>query len=402
MTLNKWDVGAFQGKSAQIRIVDRHQGGWGNIGVDHIVFRRVTRSTEANPDARSLLSEWAHERDELRKKIVLRSHLAMAMRDGTGEDGHILVRGNSSRPGKVVPRRFLTAVEGSDAMTIANGSGRLQLANSINDKLNPLSHRVIVNRVWHHLMGRGIVPTTDDFGVLGQRPTHPELLDHLARRFLAEGRSVKKLIRYIALSKTYQMSSGIDADAAERDPKNLLLHHRPLRRLEGEAIRDALLKISGRLDPKQYGLPVPVHLTSFMDGRGRPGKSGPLDGDGRRSIYLSVRRNFLPPFMLAFDTPVPFSSMGRRTSSNVPAQALILMNDPFVVEQAHLCAERVCEAYPQEERLEALYRTAFSRSPTDAEKRAADQFLSSAEAKQEAWKDLAHALVNAKEFIFIK
>ncbi|MCP4888119.1 MAG: DUF1553 domain-containing protein, partial [Planctomycetaceae bacterium] len=203
-------------------------------------------------------------------------------------------------------------------LSIEKGSGRLQLAELVNDPTNPLTSRVIVNRIWHHLMGRGIVPTTDDFGFLGQRPTHPYLLDHLATRFLQEGRSIKSMIKYIVLSRTYQMSSHANQKAQELDPSNLLWHHCPPKRLQGEAIRDSLLTLSGRLDTTAFGPPVPIHLTSFMNGRGRPKKSGSLDGDGRRSIYISVRRNFLSPFMLAFDTPTPFSSMGRRNVSNVP------------------------------------------------------------------------------------
>jgi hypothetical protein len=201
----------------------------------------------------------------------------------------------------------------------------------------------MVNRIWHHLMGRGIVPTTDDFGVLGQRPTHPELLDHLVTKFLSDGRSIKRMIKHIVLSRTYRMSCQSDAVAVEADPKNLFWHHRPPKRLEGEAIRDSLLVVSGNLDDTMFGDPVPIHLTSFMQGRGKPKKSGPLDGDNRRSIYIAIRRNFLSPFMLTFDTPTPFSTMGRRNVSNVPAQALTLMNDPFVVEQSRDWAKRAIQ-----------------------------------------------------------
>jgi len=352
------------------------------------------------PDA--ILKEWAEERARLRNEIQLESAVAMAMLDGTGEDDHILIRGNSARPGPKVPRRFLTAIAGEKPMEIARGSGRLELAAAVNSPDNPLTHRVIVNRIWHHLMGRGIVPTTDDFGVLGQRPTHPELLDHLASQFLAQERSLKEMIRYIALSRSYQMGSQPSDKAREHDPSNQLFHHHPLRRLEGEVIRDSLLALSGRLDRKQFGEPIPVHLTPFMQGRGRPPGSGPVDGAGRRSIYLAVRRNFLLPFMLAFDTPVPFSSMGSRTSSNVPAQALILMNDPFVVQQAHAWADRVIGEYEgTEARIVRLYETAFARQPTPAELTAAQSFVDTGN-DVAAWRDLAHALVNTKEFIFIK
>ncbi len=353
-----------------------------------------------------LVDSWTRRRDELQKQVVHRSHVAMAMLDGTGEDGRVLIRGNSSKPGKIEPRHFLTAVSGDQPMPIARGSGRLELAEQINDPTNPLTSRVIVNRIWHHLMGRGIVPTTDDFGVLGQLPTHPDLLDHLATYFIEDGRSIKRMIRYIVLSRTYQMSSHADAAAIAQDPKNLLWHYRPPKRLQGEAIRDALLAVSGQLNKKQFGEPVPIHLTSFMTGRGRPGKSGPLDGDRRRSIYIAVRRNFLSPFMLTFDTPVPFSAMGRRNVSNVPAQALILMNDPLVVAQARHWAERALKEHETTEtRVQWMYETAFARQPTDEELSIAGQYFAAQPSDQsevDVWADFAHALINTKEFIFLR
>lgn len=364
----------------------------------------------------SVINAWRKDRAELAKQVVLRSHVAPAMMDGTSEDDRILIRGNSSKPGDIEPRHFLTAIAGDTRIPVVKGSGRLALAAHINDSSNPLTSRVLVNRIWHHLMGRGIVPTVDDFGVLGQRPSHPELLDHLATRFLADGRSIKSMIRYIALSRSYQMSSQVDPAAEEADPKNVMWHHCPPRRLQGEVIRDSLLALSGRLDSTQFGPPVPVHLTGFMDGRGRPGKSGPLDGEGRRSIYTAVRRNFLPPFMLTFDTPVPFSSMGRRNVSNVPAQALILLNDPLVVELAGDWGRRALECIPGKdvvstgERIDWLYISAFARKPTEQEREVATAYVESQAGSQDddsakrsaAWTNLAHALVNTKEFIYLR
>ncbi|TWU47888.1 PSD1 and planctomycete cytochrome C domain-containing protein [Rubripirellula reticaptiva] len=350
-----------------------------------------------------LIGSWADQRAQLRSRVKVQSQTAMSMMDGTGEDDHVLIRGNSSKPGEIEPRHFLTAIAGDEPMKIAVGSGRRELADAINAADNPLTSRVIVNRIWHHLMGRGIVPTTDDFGVLGQPPTHPELLDHLATTFSNDGRSIKRAIRRIVLSSTYAMSSTPDPAAVEADPKNLNWHHRPPRRLEGESIRDALLAISGQLDPKPFGSPVPIYLTSFMDGRGRPGKSGPMDGDRRRSIYIAVRRNFLPPFMLAFDTPTPFSTMGRRTVSNVPAQALILMNDPLVVELSKKWAETVMSRHDSmDDRIADLYQSAFARQPTSAEQKIATRFIGDEQELPQRWADLAHALVNTKEFIFLR
>ncbi|MEQ9069611.1 MAG: DUF1553 domain-containing protein, partial [Gimesia chilikensis] len=169
------------------------------------------------------------------------------------------------------------------------------------------------------------------------------LLDFLALKFLEQDRSIKQMIKYLVLSKTYQQASQTSLDVAEIDPDNVLLYKMPLKRLEGEAIRDALLCIYGRLQPELFGPSVPIHLTKFMDGRGKPPVNGPLDGEGRRSIYIQVRRNFLSPMMLAYDTPSPFSTMGRRNVSNVPAQALIMMNDPFVIQQARLWGEHIAK-----------------------------------------------------------
>ncbi|MBI1913356.1 MAG: DUF1553 domain-containing protein, partial [Planctomycetes bacterium] len=307
-----------------------------------------------------------------------------------------------------VPRRFLEALASVEGVS-ACGSGRLELARQMTDPArNPFVARVLVNRVWHHLFGRGLVGSVDNFGVLGEAPTHPELLDYLAERFVREGWSVKKLIRELVLSSAYRMSSHHGGKAEQIDPQNLLLHRIRVRRLEGEAIRDSILTISGRLDSRMYGKSVPVHLTPFQDGRGRPA-SGPLDGDGRRSVYLAVRRNFLSSFLLAFDTPIPFSTVGRRTVSNVPAQALILMNDPFVHQQAEQWAKRVlAQDGTARERITGMYLSAFARPPLDAEVRSCLRFLvrqagvSGSLDDPTVWTDLAHVLFNVKEFIFLE
>ncbi len=353
------------------------------------------------------------EETELAKAVQWESHLAPAMLEGNGVNEQLLIRGNSSTPKESVPRRFLEAGDGRDTGNDF-GSGRQHLAYKMLQ--SPLVARVAVNRVWHHLFGRGIVPTVDNFGVLGQPPSHPELLDHLATQFVKEGWSQKKLVKSLILSRAYQMSSKPDPAAEAADPNNVFWHRMPIKRLEGEVIRDSLLAVSGRLDRKPFGPSVAIHLTPFMQGRGRPGNSGPVDGDGRRSIYISVRRNFLSPMMLAFDTPSPFSTVGRRTISNVPAQALILMNDPLVIEQSKRWADRTLADSTQtaEQRIESMYLTAFARRPTDREKFEAWSFLSSYlgsppdakadpnKAPREAWTDLCHVLFNVKEFIYVE
>jgi hypothetical protein len=265
-------------------------------------------------------------------------------------------------------------------------------------------------------MGRGIVPTVDNFGALGQPPTHPELLDYLANEFIRDSWSIKRLIRRIMLSSTYQMGSGGRQPAEDEtaDPQNLLFHRQNLKRLEGEAIRDSILAVSGRLDRTLYGPSVPVYLTPFMQGRGRPKDSGPLDGAGRRSIYTAVRRNFLPPMMLAFDTPIPFTTIGQRNTSNVPAQALILMNDPFVAEQSRHWARQILsdKSASSAHRIRRMYLAAFGREPTPAEISAAVDFVSqqareygiSAEKgiiDERVWADFGHVMYNVKEFVLV-
>jgi hypothetical protein len=308
-----------------------------------------------------------------------------------------------------VPRRFLEAVSGPQALPLTEGSGRRELAELVASASNPLTSRVLVNRVWHHLFGKGIVPTVDNFGVLGQAPTHQELLDTLAVRFSSEmGWSLKTLLRELVLSSTYAMASvPADALAEEKDPENALLHRMNLKRLEGEAIRDSILAVSGRLDLTAGGPSVPVFMTAFMEGRGKSA-SGPLDGNGRRSVYISIKRNFLSPMMLAFDTPIPFNTMGRRNVSNVPAQSLVLMNDPFVVQQAGLWAARLPSNQPPEAKLRSMYETAFARTPLDEEIRDAMAFihdqataLGVSASDPKVWTDFAHVLFNAKEFIHI-
>ena len=341
---------------------------------------------------------------------------APATVDGTPEDEYVFLRGSHKNPGALAPRRMLSAISGASPPP---GSGRLELARKFAHPKNPFISRVLVNRVWHHLLGRGIVASTDNFGALGDPPTHPELLDYLASRFIADGWLIKKLIRHIVLSSTFQMSSHGGERAEEIDPENKLLHRAMLRRLEGEAIRDQILQISGRLDTKMYGPGVEIFLTPFLEGNyvadyGKPKSSGPLDGDGRRSVYQMVRRNFLPPMMVAFDTPPPINTSGRRLTSNVPSQALILMNDPFVIQQARLWAERILSAKEPDtaSRVRQMYEDAYCRPPTDSEIALALQFLDEHGAElgvpkeQRAadvklWTDLAHVLMNVKEFIFL-
>jgi hypothetical protein len=387
--------------------------------VTHLDLLSLPES-EPRQKLRLATESFLKKQQELKQQIKTESHTALAMLDGNSTDELLLIRGNSKTPGKAVSHRFLEAIAGTQQNYPSQSSGRLELAQRITDPANPLTARVLVNRIWHHLFGRGLVATVDNFGVLGERPTHPELLDYLASEFVADGWSMKRAIKRMVLSATYQQASGghrpLDTAVAEQlDPQNLLLHRANVKRLEGEVIRDNILAVSGRLDRKQFGPSVPVNLTPFMQGRGLPAVSGPLDGDGRRSIYISVRRNFLSPMMLAFDTPIPFSTIGRRNVSNVPAQALILMNDPFVSEQSKLWAKQTLAdpGTTPESRIRRMYLAAFAREPAANETESALSFLDSqgreyglraeqARTDQRVWADLAHVLYNVKEFVFVE
>lgn len=342
--------------------------------------------------------------------------MVLATADGPPMDSAIYIRGSHHVEGDTAQRRYLEAIVG-DAQSPEQGSGRLELARAITDPDNPLTARVAVNRLWHHLFGKGIVASVDNLGVLGSPPTHPELLDHLALAFMqSDGWSTKAMIKRIVMSATYrQQSDRRDSVVEDVDPENLLLHRQNLRRLTAESIRDAVLHTSGRLDRRMYGGSVMVHLTSFMEGRGRPGHSGPLDGAGRRSIYISTRRNFLSPMMLVFDAPAPFSTVGRRNVTNVPAQALILMNDPFVHQQAEVWSRALVQdgSPTAGERIVRMWWHALGRAPEPAEEdaalayvvaRASDYGLDASALMTDPrpWQDLCHAVFNTKSFIYIR
>jgi len=363
---------------------------------------------------------FAARHDAIAAEVKLESATAPAILDGNGIDQFVLLKGVAARRGELVPRRFLEAIDGPNQPAWPqHSSGRLELAQRVVAAANPLTSRVIVNRIWQHLFGRGLVPTPDNFGRLGEPAadeTAEALLDTLAVRFREEGGSIKQLIRRIVTSSVWRMASSRDPRAVELDPLNLLLHHYPLRRLEGEAIRDTILAVSGRLDRTIGGPSVPVFLSEVHDGiaESRPRHSGPVDGAGRRSIYTRIDRNFLPSFLVAFDLPPTTQAIGRRPVTNVPSQALTLMNDPFPVEQARTWAEKTLASQPDgtAARIERMYLEAFARQPSAEELAKTERFLelqaqrhgtSLAESPHHlaTWADLAHALINAKEFYFV-
>ncbi len=382
---------------------------------DQALFAGITGQSRLEDSRRFLSAAEAETVDALAERRrqaddrIPASTFAMSSQDWKPADSPIHVRGNHENPGEIAPRQFLQVIAGSDQEPFRDGSGRLELARWVASERNPLTARVMVNRVWHHHFGRGIVASTDDFGRMGEQPSHPDLLDHLASRFVASGWSVKDLHRSIVLSSTYRTSSVESSATTEGDPSNRFLSHFPVRRLEAEAIRDSVLAVADSLDSAVGGPSVPPHISEYQDGRGKP-QSGPLDGQGRRSVYTQVRRNFLPPLFLAFDYPLPISAEGRRGVSAVASQALLMLNNQFVAEQAERWAEqaRNADGTPRD-RLQGMYLSAYGRPPVESEIEQLERFLSTqgdsannAESPADRWTDVAHAMLNTAEFLFVR
>ncbi|MEZ6127315.1 MAG: PSD1 and planctomycete cytochrome C domain-containing protein [Planctomycetaceae bacterium] len=321
---------------------------------------------------------------------------------------HLNVRGNVDALGERVTPDFLQMFAGQHGVADSNGSGRLELADFLLQPDHPLTSRVYVNRVWQWVFGQGLVTTPDDFGRLGDKPSHPKLLDWLARDFQTHGWSTRQLVRKLVLTQTFRQSGAVTQKAQQLDPDNRLWHHYPTQRMQAEVIRDSLLAVSGRLDRQLYGRPVNPPRSSEDDKKRL--FSGPLDGDGRRSLYLTASIMAPSRFLTAFDLPDLKLPTGRRNVTNVPPQSLLLMNDKFVTGLAeHWASWLVNENHSTpDERVEAMLVRAFGRLSTPTERQlwvnAVMDFASGPDvlADHEAWRQLAHAMFNAKEFIYFR
>jgi cytochrome c553 len=333
--------------------------------------------------------------------------MAMAVIDGRGENMRVHRRGSYQDLGEEAPRGF-PAVLGGGAAAVPASSGRRELADWIAAPENPLTSRVMVNRVWSHLFGRGIVATPDNFGAQGELPSHPELLDYLARSFVSEGWSVKKLIRRIMLTAAYQRTGTHSAAAYARDPANRLLWRANRRRLEAEAIRDAMLAANASLDLQAGG-------TLLTKAVGFPVKEFPVDFTvPRRSVYLPVLRNNVFELMQCFDFADPSIVMGRRETTTVATQALVLMNSPFVMDQARTFARLLLEMPAGDDaRITAAYQRTLGRVPSASEvarvlaylQQASEELTTSlpnAETRRlEAWRTFCQTLYASAEFRYV-
>ncbi|MDA1137720.1 MAG: DUF1553 domain-containing protein [Planctomycetota bacterium] len=325
---------------------------------------------------------------------------AMSVQDeSTPSDWHIHIRGGIRNLGPRVPRGFLRAAMPADrkVQIAENQSGRLELADWLSSPENPLTARVYVNRVWHHLFGTGLVRTTDNFGSMGERPSHPELLDYLAARFIDEGWSTRKLIRQIMLSRTWQLSVRTSLEVQKLDPENRLLSHAHRRQLDAEALRDSILHISGELDTTRGGLTI-NKIEQYDLSYSHNSK--------RRGIYVPAFRNALLDIFEIFDYPNPNLVAGRRTRSTLPTQALFLMNSPFVLGQSQSAAAKFMAEITgnDSERLTKAYRLTLGRAPTDEERKLAINYLKAfnSEEQQEAWSGVFHSLFASLDFRFVE
>jgi hypothetical protein len=338
---------------------------------------------------------------------------AMGVKEGSPSDARVLVRGEIEQPADSVPRGVVQVMTTGPAPTIpTNASGRLELAQWLTSATNPLTARVAVNRVWMHLFGDGLVRTPDNFGATGEQPSHPELLDALALQFMRNGWSVKQLVRSLVLSRTYQLSSAADPGAMSTDPDNRLLWHAAPRRLDAEALRDAMLAASGQLDlTPGKGSAVSAIGDGYI-GRGIRPESFTGYETTKRSVYLPVVRDFVPEVLDIFDFAEPSLVVAERDVTNVPSQALYLMNNGFVRTQAAAMAKRVLAA-PAIDRIGLAYQIALSRTPTDAERLRADRYLrgdtgglqrgsNASAASAENWATFCQALFACAEFRYLR
>lgn len=328
------------------------------------------------------------------------------------EDVPLQQKGDPAKPGTVVRRHFLTVLDGAELPPEDTTSGRLQLAEWTLAKKNPLAARVMANRIWQYHFGKGIVPTPNDFGKQGKPPTHPELLDWLALRFIDSGWSIKEMHRAIMLSRTYQLASDMSEENRARDANNDLFSAYPRRRLDAEAMRDTLLALGGNLDPAPAGPhPFPPQ-PEWNFTQHNPFKA--VYETKHRSVYLMTQRIQRHPYLAIFDGADPAASTPTRLTSTTPLQALYLLNDAFVHEQSkHVAARLQAQTEEAAARVEMLYRLALARSPEPDELARAQQFLSRVRAtlrerataedqvEAEAWQAMVRVVVRLNEFVYI-
>jgi hypothetical protein len=398
--------------AAKLKEVETQLSGLDNriedIGAGRIKFANDEEKRKAHQEDDANRRKWTAQYPYIQK--------AYSVSDGKAADAKIMIGGEPGKLGPEVPRGFLTILGGQKLPPDEKGSGRLELAQWIADPKNPLTARVIVNRVWGWHFGRGIVATPDDFGARGEPPSNPGLLDYLTSRFIEDGWSIKKLTRRIVLTRVYQMSSGINDGDALKDSKNEYLWHFNRRRLDAEEIRDALLSVSGNLDLTPGGeQPFPPEMswkytqhTPFLG-------ADPAYATNKRSVYLMQQRIRRQPFFELFDGADANAETGVRPLTTTALQALYTMNDPFFHGQADALASRIGMSFGSDaERLNYAYRLLYGRAAAADEIRDARQFLTKAreslgstdmpepQRAKAAWASLMRVLLATNEFMVVE
>ena len=341
--------------------------------------------------------------DHLKKTPVLPS--AYAVQEARPVNARLQMKGEPDHPGAEVPRKFPDILGGQFLPADAqNGSGRLELAKWITDPKNPLTARVIVNRVWQRHFGKGLVPSTSDFGLRGEAPTHPGLLDWLALDFVRHGWSLKHLHRRIVSSRTYQMACADTPDNLTSDPGNTLCWKSNRQRLDAESLRDTLLLISGALDPAPQTRPYPIPPSKDW----KYTQHHPFKDDypsNKRSVYLMTKRLTAQPYLQTFDGPDANVCTATRDSSVTALQALYFVNDDFLHEQADLFAKKLVKEHGNDtRRLDQAFRTTLARSPSSDERELMLQHLQTVRGKTNesaAWASVTRSLFRLNEFLYL-
>ncbi|MBS0207686.1 MAG: DUF1553 domain-containing protein [Planctomycetes bacterium] len=368
---------------------------------DNLMKLVKTKFSDNSPEdvrqASDRLQSMEKEMTKLRKDAPKRPTVLTVEEEFQPENARIHARGNVATLGDEVPRGFLQVAMSEPATELpSDESGRRQLGEWLASAKNPLTARVMVNRVWHWLFGAGLVRTTDNFGAAGELPSHPELLDYLATRFVDEGWSIKKLVRELVLSHTYQLATTTDKAALAADPENRLLWRSNRRRLDGECLRDAMLLVSGQLDASPGESQIPASASSDY---------GLKLENNRRSIYQPILRNALPEVLEVFDLADSSSVTGKRNVSTVAPQALLMMNHPFVLAQAEHAAKLLLKEpdRSRSERVTMIFQRALGREPTPRELEFSEKFVGrlldeQKVAPEEAWSQVYQAVFSTIDF----
>ena len=378
-------------------VVDAYNKARRQISDVHNAIRKTQQQASKekrplNPEEQEQIKKWQEEVKQLEAMAPPKYDFAHTIYDSGASDMRVALRGNLLKQGRIAPRRFLRVVAGEDREHFQQGSGRSQLAKAVIDPANPLTARVIVNRIWLNHFGQALVRTPNNFGLLGETPTHPGLLDWLASTFIEADWSIKSMHRLIMNSATYRFSSSFDQRGFDVDGDNRTVWRMNPRRMDVETWRDSLLAVTGELD-RQLGGPA----------------IGNIVNSKRRTLYAKISRNApfeSDVFLRLFDFPIPRGSNAQRTTNVIPQQFLFMMNSQFMVDRAQALVKRL-QSHSQDlkSRIDHAYRLLYSRPPTNEELQAAKSYLSaenSTSNENDRWRQYCQVLLIANEFMYVR